>query len=77
VIDISGAEFDEMGLDAFVKMLQAWRLIVSGVVVSGMDTQQARELARDQDLIRLLRQTVTFVQSLQDALANEGGVAFK
>ncbi|MBN1581263.1 MAG: hypothetical protein JXA89_11220 [Anaerolineae bacterium] len=68
VVDISGAEFDKKGLDAFIKMLQAWRLIVSGVIVSGMAPQQARELAQDKERIRLLRQTVTFVHSLQDAL---------
>jgi anti-anti-sigma regulatory factor len=70
VIDISGAEFDEPGLDAFIKMLQAWRLVVSDVVVSGMAPGQAQALAQNKERIRLLRNTVTFFHSLQDALVN-------
>jgi anti-anti-sigma regulatory factor len=69
VIDISNAQFDEMGLDAFLQMLQAWRLSVSSVVVSGMASGQAQELAQDRKRVRRLRETVTFVHSLQDALA--------
>jgi anti-anti-sigma regulatory factor len=67
-VDISGAEFDDAGLDAFIKMLQAWRLIVSTVVVSGMAPRLAQVLAQDRERTRLLRQTVTFVHTLQDAL---------
>ncbi len=67
IVDISGAGFDQDGLGAFVKTLQALRLIVSEVVVSGMAPQQAKVLAQDKARIHTLRQTVSFVHSLQEA----------
>jgi anti-anti-sigma regulatory factor len=68
IVDISGADFDPAGLGAFIKMLHSLRLVVSGVVVSGMAPQLARKLSQDRESTRLLRQTIRFVHSLQEAL---------
>lgn len=68
VIDVSGATFDPAGLEALIKMLQSLRLMVSHVVVSGMAPEQATDLAADRERVRLLRQTIRFVHSLQEAM---------
>ncbi len=67
ILDISGASFDQEGMSAWVQTLRTLRLIVSNIVVSGMSSRQAQELAQDRDKMTLLRETVQFVHSLQDA----------
>lgn len=70
VIDLSGARFDGDGLARLVQMLHAFRLIVSEVVISGMATEYASQLAENRATVRQLRETLTFVRSLQEALVD-------
>lgn len=70
VVDLSGARFDETGLARLAQMLHAFRLIVSEVVISGMATEYARQLAEDRAAVKQLRETLTFVHSLQEALVD-------
>ncbi|MBN1934328.1 MAG: hypothetical protein JW934_06670 [Anaerolineae bacterium] len=70
IVDVSGARFDPAGLDRLAQMLHALRLIVSEIVISGMATEYARQLAQDHATVEQLRQAVTFVHSLQGALVD-------
>jgi len=71
IIDISGARFDKAGSAAFVQALQALRLMVPDVVISGMSPEQAKELARDRERVHLMQRTITFVHSLQEAFTSQ------
>jgi anti-anti-sigma regulatory factor len=70
VVDVSGASFDTEGFDAFVQALQALRLMISDVVVSGMSPQLAIALTDDRARVQSLRRTVSFIQSLREAFVS-------
>ncbi len=68
IIDVSGAQFEQSGLERLADLLDALRLIVSEVLVSGMSVEQARKLAQDREMATRLHRSVRFVHTLQDAL---------
>jgi anti-anti-sigma regulatory factor/membrane protein implicated in regulation of membrane protease activity len=69
VVDVSGASFDAEGFDAFVQVLQALRLMISDVAVSGMSPQLVTMLTDDRGRVQRLKRTVSFVRSLREAFA--------
>jgi anti-anti-sigma regulatory factor len=71
VVDVSGASFGGEGLDAFVHVLQALRLMISEVVVSGMSPELARTLTDSRERMRNLRRTVRFSHSLREAFTSQ------
>lgn len=71
VVDVSAASLDDQGLDVFLQTLQALRLMIADVALCGVRPELATVWTADRDRLVLLRTTVRFVHSLQEALVDQ------
>lgn len=74
VVDVSAAVLDDQGLDMFLQTLQALRLMVTDIVLCGVRPELAADWTADRDCMAVLRATVRFAHSLQEALADRVAV---